>query len=383
MAEFKVTPWQVEGKVDYKVLERQFGIKELNSELTERIKKHTGDLHPFIRRRIVFAHRELPWLLDEYEKGNRFYLYTGLAPSGQMQLGHLVSFMFTKWLQEKFGAEVYIQVPDEEKYLFHMYKGDARGSLDDYHRMGEETALNLAALGFNPRRTKIFLDTDYAKTLYRQAVRVASKITFSTVKDAFGMDNSANIGWIFYTSMQAVPAFLKSVEEGRNVPCLIPLGVDQDVHFRLARDVIGKLGYYKPAILHNKFLPSLEGDSKASQSSERGMGVIFLDDDEETVKKKVGRALTGQQATAELQRKHGGDPDKCMVCQYYNFLFELDDGKLAKIFEAERNGTVLAGEHKADLAKRINRFLEGFRRDRERTKARLDQVIARDCVWWL
>ena len=116
------------------------------------------------------------------------------------------------------------------------------------------------------KKTRIFLDTDYAKTLYKQAVRVAGHITFSTVKDAFGVGNDTNIGWIFYTSMQAVPAFLKSVEEGHNVPCLIPLGVDQDVHFRVARDVIGKIGYYKPAIMHNMFLPSLNGEAKMSAS---------------------------------------------------------------------------------------------------------------------
>jgi len=375
--EFEVTPWNVEGKVDYGVLEKQFGIKELNKELLERLKKHTGDLHPFIRRKIVFAHRELGWLLDEYEKGNRFYLYTGLAPSGEMHLGHLLPFMFTQWLQEKFDAEVYIQLPDEEKFLFHTYKGDAK-PLEEYHKLAEKAALNIAAVGFDPKKTRIFMDTDYAKTLYKQAVRVSSRITFSVVKDAFGMDNSANIGWIFYTSMQAVPAFLKSVEVGHNVPCLIPLGIDQDVHFRVARDVIGKLGYYKPAILHNKFLPGLGGDAKMSQSADNPLNVIFLDDSPEVVMKKINHALTGQQSTAELQKKHGGDPDKCMVCQYYKFLFEPDDTKLEKILEAERRGTVLAGEHKADLAKRVNRFLEDFRKKRELVRPKISQFIKAD-----
>jgi tryptophanyl-tRNA synthetase len=375
---FVVTPWQVEGKIDYAALEKQFGIKDLDRGLIERIEKHTKVLHPFIRRRIVFAQRELGWLLDEYEKGNNFYLYTGIAPSGGMHIGHLLPFMLTKWFQEKFGAEVYIQIPDEEKFLFHSFKGDAKLPLEEYHNLAENAALNIAALGFDPKKTKIFIDTDYAKTLYKQAVRVASRITFSTVKDAFGMDNSANIGWIFYTSMQAVPAFLKSVEVGHNVPCLIPLGVDQDVHFRVARDVMGKLGYYKPAILHSKFLPGLQGDDKMSQSSDNKTGVIFLDDSEETVFKKVGMALTGQQATAELQKKYGGDPDRCMVCQYYKFLFEPDDIKLEKIFDAERNGTILAGEHKKDLATRINRFLKEHRDRVAETKKQIDRFMVTD-----
>ena len=82
--------------------------------------------------------------------------------------------------------------------------------------------------------------------MYKQAVRVAKHITFSTVKDAFGFGNDTNIGAIFYTSMQAVPAFLKSVEEGKNVPCLIPLAIDQDVHFRVARDVMASSATTSP-----------------------------------------------------------------------------------------------------------------------------------------
>ena len=175
--------------------------------------------------------------------------------------------------------------------------------------------------------------------------------------------------------MQAVPAFLKSAEEGRNIPCLIPLAIDQDVHFRLARDVIEKLGYYKPAIMHAKFLPGLDGSSKMSASNP--LNTIYLNDSPEAVAKKIGRALTGQQPTAELQRKYGGDPEKCVVCQYYKYLFEPDDKKLEEIFEAERNGTMLAGTHKAELTAAINRFLEDLRKKKEAAKLIIDEFIVK------
>jgi tryptophanyl-tRNA synthetase len=374
MAEsFHVTPWKVEGRVDYEVLEKQFGIKPISDELLKEMEKYAGPLHWLLRRKIFFAQRELAWLFGEYEKGNKFYLYNGIAPSGQMHIGHLLPFIFMQWLQARFNADVLIQIPDEEKYWARQNLGL---SLEDYHKLAEDAALNIAALGFKPKKTRIFLNTDYAKTLYKQAVKVAGHITFSTVKDAFGIGNDTNIGWIFYTSMQAVPAFLKSVEEGHNIPCLIPLGVDQDVHFRIARDVIGKLGYYKPAVIHSMFLPSLGGEAKMSASEKTG--TIYLNDSHEEVERKVGRALTGQQDTAELQRKYGGNPEKCMVCQYYRFLFEPDDKKLEGIFEAERSGAILAGEHKADLAMRINKFLDDHRRRRERARERLDEFMARD-----
>jgi len=324
-----------------------------------------------LRRGIFFAHRELNWLLDEYDKGNKFYLYTGRAPSGGMTLGHLIPFLLSKWLQDKFDVELYIQIPDEEKFLAKKNIKD----IEEIRKIAYDNVLDIIALGFDPKKTKIFLDTEYASVLYKQACRVAKHITFSTLKDAFGMNNDSNIGWIFYTSMQAVPAFLKSVEEGHNVPCLIPLAIDQDVHFRVARDVIDKLGYYKPAILEGKFLPGLNGASKMSSSDLNS--AIYLSDDHETVIKKVNKALTGQQATVELQKKYGGDPEKCMVCQYYKYLFEPDDEKLEKIFEAERNGTLLAGEHKRDLANRINAFLDEHKKMREKMKSRIDEFIVR------
>ena len=43
-----------------------------------RIERVTGvKAHPFLRRGIFFAHRDMNQLLDAYEKGQPFYLYTG------------------------------------------------------------------------------------------------------------------------------------------------------------------------------------------------------------------------------------------------------------------------------------------------------------------
>ncbi|MEM3839430.1 MAG: tryptophan--tRNA ligase [Candidatus Micrarchaeaceae archaeon] len=373
MAEdFKVTAYDVEGKVDYEKLVSKFGIKPISRELAERFEKDAGGLHFMMRRGIIFAHRDLDWLLDKYEHGEKFYLYTGIAPSGKMTIAHLVPFIFTKWLQDRFGAEVYIQIPDEEKFLA---KKDQGLTLEKVHELAREAALNILALGFDLKKTRIFLDTEYADFLYKQAVRVSKYLTFSVVKDAYGFGPDTNVGTLFYPSMQTVPAFMKSVQEGRNVPCLIPLGVDQDVHFRVGRNAIEKLGYYKPAIVHAKFLPGLKGEPKMSAS--RPEAAIYLSDSPETVRKKINTAITGQQPTAELQKKLGGDPDKCSVCQYYRFLFEPDDRKLEKIFEGERKGTILAGEHKYALAKTINEFLEEHRSKKEALKGKLEGVMLR------
>ncbi len=361
--DYDVNAYSVTGNVNYDDLIKKFGVSPIDDALKARIKKDAGDIHFMIRRGIFFANRDMNWLLDEYEKGNKFYVYTGIAPSGGMTIAHLLPFIMSQWLQEKFDAEVLIQIPDEEKYLT---KKDPNLTLEKAHELAYADALNIAALGFDPDKTKMYLDTEYASKVYKQSVRVSKHITFSIIKDAFGFGNDSNIGSIFYTSMQAVPAFLKSVEKGRNIPCLIPLGVDQDVHFRVARNAIEKLGYYKPAIIHSKFMPSLKGGPKMSSSEPDN--TIFLDDTPEIVEKKVNKAITGQQSTIELQKELGGDPEKCSVCQYNKYLFEPDDKKLEKILKGEKDGTLLAGEHKKDLAKKINKFLEEHRAKKAKIK---------------
>lgn len=57
-------------------------------------------MHHFLKRGIFFSHRDLEAILDNYEKGKTFYLYTGRGPSGDsMHIGHLLPFIFTKYLQ--------------------------------------------------------------------------------------------------------------------------------------------------------------------------------------------------------------------------------------------------------------------------------------------
>ena len=50
-----VTPWKVEGEVDYEKLVREFGVEKINDAILDRIKKHTKDLHFMLKRKIFFC----------------------------------------------------------------------------------------------------------------------------------------------------------------------------------------------------------------------------------------------------------------------------------------------------------------------------------------
>jgi len=370
--EFKVTPWEVVGDIDYDLLMSKFGTTPIDDQLIKRMSKY-GTIHPMIRRGIFYSHRDFGLLLDEYDKGNKFTLYTGRGPSGGTHLGHIMPWMFNKWIQDTFDVDMLFQMTDDEKFLFKNL------ALDETRSFAYENALDIIALGFNPKKTKIILDTECIKTLYPIALKVSKKVTFSTAKAVFGFDNSTNIGSIFFTTIQAAPAFLPTELAGRQVPCLIPCGIDQDPHFRVARDVAPSLGYPKPTMIYCKMFPGLGGGDKMSSSDE--FGTIYTTDNAKAVKKKVGRAFTGGCVSAEEQREKGGNPEVCAVFKYNYFMFEDDDSKMDELADRCKRGEILCGECKMMLTDKINVFLEGHQDKREKAKDVIQEMAFEGFEW--
>jgi tryptophanyl-tRNA synthetase len=373
MTKFKVTPWEVEGEVDYNKLIQQFGTQPLTEELVKKIEKKAGRSHHMLRRKIFFSHRELDILFREYEQGKKFALYTGRGPSGNTHIGHLIPWMFTKYLQDAFNVPLYFQITDDEKFLCKQNL-----TLQQTNQMGYENALDLIALGFDPKKTFIFVDSDYSKTLYKIALKVAKKVTASTARSVFGFTNETNIGMYFWPALQAAPCFLPSVLQGERVRTLIPAAIDQDPYWRIVRDVAPKLGYPKTAAIHCVFLPALTGPSGKMSTSTGEASTIFTTDDEKTVRKKVMKyAFSGGKDTLEEHRKHGGNPDVDVSYQWLTFL-EEDDNKLKKIYEDYSSGKLLSGELKQILVDKLNSFLKKHQQNKEKARKNIDKFILKD-----
>jgi tryptophanyl-tRNA synthetase len=368
-SKMRIDPYKVEGTIDYNKLIKEFGLEKIDESLLNRIKKHTGELHPMLERGIFFAHRDLKWALDEYEKGNKFFLYTGCGPSGPIHIGHILVWEFTKWLQDKFDAELYFQFTDDEKF---MYKDL---SYEEVQKWLNENMLDVIAIGFNPKKTHFIIDTKHAGIMYPEAIKVAKKITLSTIKSSFGFTDSTNIGSIFFTSMQTVPAFLPSVLKKKNIPCLIPHAIDQDPHFRITRDILPKLGYYKPASIQCSFLPPLTGSEGKMSSSEAIKGILTTDSPDE-IKKKINKyAFSGGQATIEEHRKKGGNPDVDVSFQYLKFLFEPDDKKLKQLERDYKSGKLLTSEIKKYTIEKITDFMQQHQKRRKDAKNKIPEYI--------
>jgi len=166
---------------------------------------------------------------------------------------------------------------------------------------------------------------------------------------------SDNIGKIAFCAIQAAPSFSNSFPhifgKRSDIPCLIPCAIDQvcpyvghppqfaltteqDPYFRLTRDAAVKLKYPKPALIHSKFFPALQGPHTKMSASDPNSS-IYLSDTPAQIKNKIKRyAFSGGQETMEEHRRLGGNPDVDVAYQYLGFLLEDDEqyAKLAKVY---------------------------------------------------
>lgn len=364
MAENKVTPWEVQGDINYDKLIKEFGTSKISDEIYKKLQS----THPLIRRKIYFSHRDFDKWLDDAKKGKRVSVITGRGPSEKMHLGHLVPFLVAKSLQETFGCEVFIPISDDEKFYV---KRDL--SFEKSLEYSQDNILDLIAMGFDPKKTFIFEDFIYTD-IYRYAAQIAKRINYSTAKAAFGLQPENNIGWSFYPAMQAAHILFPQFYRGKH-RSVVPVGIDQDPFIRLTRDIAEypEFNFEKPSAIHAKFIPSLQGDQKMSSSGE---GVILLTDSPKEVERKIKKyAFSGGQATIEEHRKKGGNPDIDVSFQYLKIFFESDDKKLKKIEEDYRSGKLLTGELKQITIDKINEFLANHQKAREKAKKDLDKFI--------
>ncbi|CAO1614665.1 unnamed protein product [Sympodiomycopsis kandeliae] len=382
-AEQTITPWDVSGAtgadgtvaaIDYNKLIEQFGTRHIGEDLLKRFETVTGHKpHPLLRRGSFFSHRDLDSILTRYEQGKPFYLYTGRGPStDSMHLGHLIPFLFTKWLQDVFDVPLVIQLTDDEKFLF-----KSALTIKDTRRFAFQNARDIIACGFRLEKTFIFSDFDYVGgPFYHNIVSIARCITTSQSKNTFGFTDSDSVGKLHFVAVQAAPSFSSSFPqifgEKTDIPCLIPCAIDQDPYFRQTRDVAARLKLPKPSLIHAKFFPALQG-SGTKMSASSTSSSIFMSDTPKQIKDKINKhAFSGGRDTLEEHRKLGGRPEVDVAFQYLGFFLE-DDEEMIQIEKDYRSGALLTGELKKKCITVLQAVVQQFQEE----KAKISDDVVR------
>jgi tryptophanyl-tRNA synthetase len=145
------------------------------------------------------------------------------------------------------------------------------------------------------------------------------------------------------------------------MPCLIPCAIDQDPYFRIVRENCNRMDNPspKPALIHSKFLTSLQG-AGGKMSASNPNSAIYMSDTEKMIKNKINKhAFSGGQETLELHRELGGNPDIDVPYQYLSY-FEDDDEKLKKFAEEYRTGEMLTGDMKKECITMMCAYVKKF-----------------------
>ncbi|XP_057457480.1 tryptophan--tRNA ligase, cytoplasmic [Lotus japonicus] len=357
-----VNPWEVSakdgGKIDYDKLIDRFGCQRLDQSLIQRFERLTSQpAHVFLRRGVFFAHRDFTDILDAYEKGDRFYLYTGRGPSSEaLHLGHLIPFMFTKYLQDTFKVPLVIQLTDDEKFLWKNL------TIEESQRLARENAKDIIACGFDISKTFIFSDFSYVgSAFYKNMMEIAKRVTYNQAVGIFGFTGEDHIGKVSFPPVQAAPSFPSSFPHlfsgKEKLRCLIPCAIDQDPYFRMTRDVAPKLQYNKPALIESTFFPALQGETGKMSASDPN-SAIYVTDSAKDIKNKVNKyAFSGGQDSIEKHRQLGANLEVDIPIKYLSFFLE-DDDELEHIKKEYGAGRMLTGEVKQRLVEVLTALVE-------------------------
>ena len=366
---FKVTPWEVKGDIDYDKLIKEFGIKSM-----PKLPKEFQD-NVLFRRGVVFAQRDFDHVLEAIRLKNPFIMMTGLMPSGKFHLGHMILAQQMIFYQ-KLGAKLYIAVADLEAY-------NARDkSLKELKDVAiDQYLLNYIALGLKPENVEIYFQSsrsekaEKSNAYYRLASNFSRYATFNEFKAVYG---EISPGKMNASLLQASDMYHPQLPEfeGKPIITFIPVGIDQDPHIRISRDIAKRYKdnkFIPIASTYHYFLPGLKGGKMSSSDTS---SYIALTDSEKEVEQKIKKyAFSGGKDTLEQHRKEGGNPDIDVSFQYLKMFFEPSDEKLSEIEKKYRSGEMLTSELKEILIKKVNLFLKEHQKRRELAKKEIDKFI--------
>jgi len=223
----KIDPWSSNTYQDYTRLRDEFGIEEFSDEIVKKL----PNPHKLLRRGVVFGHRGFNKIQDAINNNDPWAILTGLMPSGKMHLGHKMVIDEVIYYQS-IGADVTIAVADIESYATR----NLSLSQSDKYAMNEYLPYYIA-LGLKKEKSRIYFQSRQ-KDVKDLAYILGKKVNWSQMTATYGFTGHSNMTHVFSPLVQTGDILHVQLEEYGGVrPTLVPVGVDQDPHIRLSRDI--------------------------------------------------------------------------------------------------------------------------------------------------
>ncbi len=352
-----IDPYSSELPEDYTRIVNDFGLDTFSIE-------EFPSPNRMMRRGIVFAGRSLKIISEAISHKKKFYVLSGIMPTAEkIHLGTKQVIENIKYFQEH-GAKTYILIADLEAAA-------ARGiSIETAKKIALHSHIpSYLALGIDPKKTIFYFQSEN-KQVMQLAYSFAKKITLNEYKAIYG---NAEPGRIISALTQAADILYPQLEE--RMPGIIPVGIDQDPHIRLTRDIVQRtkeMKFFLPSSIYHKFTPALDGSIKMSKSNP--LSYIELPEDIKSATAKIKRALTGGRDTLEEHRKLGAIMEKDMVFELLKTHLIEDDSELSNIFHEYKSGRMTSGEIKQIACEKITAFMENIKEKLEKARKQVDKL---------
>ncbi|TSC90005.1 MAG: Uncharacterized protein G01um10145_436 [Microgenomates group bacterium Gr01-1014_5] len=240
-----------------------------------------------------------------------------------------------------------------------------------------EVIIDYLAIGIDPEKSTIFIQSQIPEHtelsyLFSTAVTVARMQHLPTFKEKVKQHpENVSMALLYYPVLMAADILIYKAS-------LVPVGVDQEPHLEVSREIAGKLNerfkldFPEPQRFATKgeYIPSLVGEGKMSKSVEGSF--INLNDDLETIKKRLAAAPTDSGQGESVPSKGG-------VATLLKFveLFQ-GAGKCAEYEKAYTGDGIRYGDLKNGLAQAIFEELTPIQEKRKELEANpeyVDKVI--------
>ncbi len=278
---------------------------------------------------------------------------SGMRPTGPLHLGHLHG-VLKNWLRLQDQYRCFYFVADWHA-LTTEYENPKR--IPDFSR---ELLLEWLTVGLNPEKAVLFIQSaikEHAElyllfAMFTPVSWLERNPTYKEMVQQLKHKDLATYGFLGYPVLQAADILIYKAH-------YVPVGVDQLPHLELTREIARRFNYlYQTGVFPEpepllSEVPKVPGIDGRKMSKSYG-NAIFLNDDEEAIRKKILSMVTD---TQRPRKSDPGDPENRCVAFHLIKLY-MSEEERAEIIEeckAARLGCVAC---KRKLAEKV---IEGLR----------------------